>query len=108
MKMKSIQHDYPASTGYNGFAWYYDQYWGDEYYAQAFGILEQLLLNELPSGARILDVGCGTGHLSKRLFDRGYLVTGIDISEDMLEYARLKLPQAEFQKADACDFHYPP
>jgi 2-polyprenyl-3-methyl-5-hydroxy-6-metoxy-1,4-benzoquinol methylase len=37
---------------------------------------------------RILDVGCGTGRHSIELARRGYDVTGVDLSEAMLERAR--------------------
>src|SRR5439155_23718010 len=44
------------------------------------------------SGLRVLDAGCGTGYLSKKLRDRGALVTGIDFSERMIEIARATHP----------------
>ena len=39
---------------------------------------------------RILDVGCGTGRHSIELTKRGYKITGIDLSETMLQKARNK------------------
>ncbi len=39
---------------------------------------------------RILDIGCGTGRHSIELTKRGYNITGIDLSESMLERARQK------------------
>ena len=39
---------------------------------------------------KILDVGCGTGRHSIELSKRGYSVTGIDLSESQLAYAREK------------------
>jgi 2-polyprenyl-3-methyl-5-hydroxy-6-metoxy-1,4-benzoquinol methylase len=36
------------------------------------------------NGRTVLDAGCGTGYLSKKLRDRGALVTGIDFSERMI------------------------
>ncbi len=39
---------------------------------------------------RILDVGCGTGRHAIELTGRGYNITGIDLSESMLEKAREK------------------
>jgi 2-polyprenyl-3-methyl-5-hydroxy-6-metoxy-1,4-benzoquinol methylase len=48
--------------------------------------LEQLL--GVPSGAEILDVPCGAGRLATVLADRGYRVTGVDLSSESLEHAR--------------------
>jgi SAM-dependent methyltransferase len=42
----------------------------------------------LPAGSTILDIGCGTGRHAVGLAQAGYLVTGVDISEEMLEKAR--------------------
>ncbi len=43
---------------------------------------------KLPKGAKILDMGCGVGRHSIELAKRGYRVTGIDISQKMLEKAK--------------------
>src|SRR4029077_9761967 len=42
----------------------------------------------LPPGARILDVGCGSGWLSEYFARLGYDATGIDISEELIAMAR--------------------
>jgi ubiquinone/menaquinone biosynthesis C-methylase UbiE len=39
-------------------------------------------------GKRILDVGCGKGKFARALMERGALITGIDPSPRLLEYAR--------------------
>ncbi|HEY8542170.1 MAG TPA: class I SAM-dependent methyltransferase [Pseudothermotoga sp.] len=63
---------------------------------------------KLPKGSYILDVGCGTGRHSVELAKRGYNVTGIDISEEMLKEARKHCVEegvaAEFIQADATNF----
>lgn len=52
---------------------------------------EIIALSEALKGCRsILDIGVGTGRISKPLQDNGYEVTGIDISVKMLEKAREK------------------
>ena len=43
---------------------------------------------QLPSGSRILDMGCGTGRHSVELARRGYRVTGVDFSSGMLAEAK--------------------
>ena len=54
---------------------------------------------------KILDVGCGTGRHSIELSNRGYNVTGIDLSESQLKRAREKATAAnlsiDFQRQDA-------
>jgi trans-aconitate methyltransferase len=58
-------------------------------------------------GERILDLGCGTGHLTARLAEAGAVVVGLDSSADMLAQARSAYPRLEFVQADARDFHFP-
>jgi SAM-dependent methyltransferase len=41
-----------------------------------------------PDGARVLEVGCGPGHLSDRLAGHGLEVTGVDLDPAMVERAR--------------------
>lgn len=55
------------------------------------GLLASLLA-PLPSGARVLDVGCGTGWLAQRLARRGWRVVGLDPSAAMLARAAGRLP----------------
>lgn len=61
------------------------------------------------SQERILDLGCGTGHLTKQIADTGASVVGFDKSKTMLETARSKYPQIEFIQGDATQltFHEP-
>ncbi|NKB72766.1 MAG: methyltransferase domain-containing protein [Candidatus Latescibacteria bacterium] len=53
------------------------------------------------SGLTVLDAGCGTGYLSKKLCDHGAHVTGIDFSERMIEIARTHNPAIDF-RVDSC------
>ena len=53
------------------------------------------LIDGLPEGARVLDLGCGCGEPVGRFLARaGLEVTGIDASERLLEHARRALPGA--------------
>ncbi|GIV97095.1 MAG: methyltransferase type 11 [Herpetosiphonaceae bacterium] len=64
------------------------------------------LLDPKP-GERILDIGCGTGHLTRAIADAGALVLGIDSSPEMIERARSAYPGLDFQLADARSFALP-
>ncbi|HZP75376.1 MAG TPA: class I SAM-dependent methyltransferase [Pseudolabrys sp.] len=58
-------------------------------------------LTTLGAGARILDVGCGTGAFTALLHERGYQPTGLDISPKSITLARRKFPSIEFTEGDA-------
>lgn len=57
-------------------------------------------------GEHILDLGCGTGHLTHAIAESGARVIGIDSSTSMIETARSTYPQLEFHVADARDFSF--
>jgi trans-aconitate 2-methyltransferase len=52
-------------------------------------------------GERILDLGCGAGHLTAQIAAAGAEVVGIDHSADMIEQARRNFPRLRFDHADA-------
>jgi SAM-dependent methyltransferase len=62
------------------------------------------------SNKAMLDLCCGAGHLAAIFLEHGYRVIGIDLSADILDYARQNaaayLPQgkAQFIQADAANF----
>ena len=58
----------------------YDSLWADWYLPAAMPALEKLVFSRVPNGARILDVCCGSGHVTTELVRRGYSVTGVDAS----------------------------
>ncbi len=57
-------------------------------------------------GERVLDLGCGTGHLTARIAAAGAEVVGIDSSAAMVEQARRSYPDLRFEVADARDFSF--
>ncbi len=71
-------------------------------------LLEEL---GLAPGGSVLDVGCGTGRHSVELARRGYAVTGLDLSSEMLAKAAAAAKAAavdvEWIRADATRFSFP-
>lgn len=51
-------------------------------------------------GDRVLELGCGTGLMTRLLLDRGAHVTGVDRSAPMLARARKRAPEATFIEHD--------
>jgi len=64
----------------------------------AAAVLE--LLDAKP-GERVLDLGCGTGHLAAKIAEAGAQVVGVDRSHEMIRQARLKYPSLRFEVMDA-------
>jgi SAM-dependent methyltransferase len=56
----------------------------------------------------VVDLGCGSGILSKEISVAGYDVLGIDISEAMITLARHRVPQGRFETASLLTTEIPP
>jgi 2-polyprenyl-3-methyl-5-hydroxy-6-metoxy-1,4-benzoquinol methylase len=54
----------------------------------------------LERGARVIDVGCGTGDITRTLLERGFEVVGVDINAAAVERCRRELPLARFYGRD--------
>lgn len=52
------------------------------------------------AGARVLDVGSGTGFYVERWLRRGAAVTGLDLTDVAVEHLRRSFPQVQFVRAD--------
>jgi SAM-dependent methyltransferase len=105
--MPSSQNHLPY---HSAFASFYDRHFGGHSLELAPRLLRFWAQQELPL-KNILDLGCGTGHLALPLLEAGYQVTGLDLSDPMLEQAMARcvrfLPQgqARFLKDDIVLFH---
>jgi trans-aconitate methyltransferase len=55
-------------------------------------------------GEEILDLGCGTGHLTAQIAESGASVIGLDASRKMLEVAKQTYPEIEWVEANATEF----
>ena len=67
------------------------------------------LASLLPKEAAVLDLGCGAGvPVTRWLADRGFAVTGVDVSAKQLELARTYVPDGTFIKADMTEVDFGP
>lgn len=67
-----------------------------------------LLQRTLPPRARVLELGCGSGHPTARTLSKKFRVTGVDISEVQIRRARELVPHARFLRADMTRVRFPP
>lgn len=76
---------------YDLLAPFYDKYNGDINYCDWADFIEKVI--EKHSAVKpelVLDLGCGTGRMTVELAKRGYDMTGIDYSPEMLDRARMR------------------
>ena len=65
------------------------------------------ILDGLPPGAKVLDLGCGTGNpIAKHIVQQGFRVVGVDQSRKMLEIAGSVVPEAEFIHGNMVDVQF--
>jgi SAM-dependent methyltransferase len=69
---------------------------------------EAAMLDRLPAGARVLDLGCGSGIPSTRRLARRFQVTGVDVSTRQVARARDNVPGARFICADMGSLEFAP
>ncbi len=67
-----------------------------------------LLLERLPAGARVLELGCGGGLPTTALLAERFVVTGVDLSRRQIELARRQVPNASFVHSDMTTIVFPP
>jgi SAM-dependent methyltransferase len=92
-----------ADSSYDDVAAMYHTLWADSYLPGALPALERLFFCRLAPMARVLDVCCGSGHVTAELARRGYELTGVDSSRELIAIARHHLPQVDFYVQDVRD-----
>ncbi len=82
---------------------FYKKGWGKE--SIKYGDLIYNVINIYNLNIKsVLDVACGTGILASKLYNENFEVSGIDISEDMINVAKETTTGIEFAVADMVNF----
>jgi SAM-dependent methyltransferase len=91
----------PAASSYDEIAEMYHLLWANWYLPAALPALESLFFRQVKAGSRVLDLCCGSGHVTQELVKRGYRVTGVDASAALIAIARREMPEADWRVQDA-------
>ncbi len=83
----------PTASAYDTLAPYYDQYTADYAHDTWIAAIEHNAVKLGLRGHRALDIACGTGNSTAPLLALDYTVRGCDISPEMINQARRKLPR---------------
>lgn len=84
-----------AREAYDAFAPAYDAYTVDYAYDRWLAAVLEIATELGLRGREVLDAACGTANSSLPLIERGYAVTGCDLSPAMIAAARRKLAEPE-------------
>lgn len=83
---------------FSKYADYYDLLYQDKNYIAECNFLEEIFKRYSNKNVKtILDLGCGTGGHSLILAERGYKITGMDISDEMLNFAKKKADEKKMK-----------
>jgi SAM-dependent methyltransferase len=98
-----------SSDAFSRVAPYYDELMANVPYSMWVDYLEEIFERMASKPRRVLDIATGTGRVAIELAERGYEVTGVDLSEPMLEQGRLKARnldlRIDFLRRDAAELN---
>ena len=89
---------------YNTFALFYDRLTENADYEVRSDYISNFFSRYGNGGKNVIDLACGTGTLCSHFIKKGYNVTGMDLSADMLTVAKAKCPESCFICSDISDF----
>jgi len=76
---------------FGNYSLYYDLLYKDKNYQAEADFIDKIILKYKPNAKTVLNLGCGTGKHDFLLAKKGYHVTGVDISAEMLNEAKSTL-----------------
>jgi 2-polyprenyl-3-methyl-5-hydroxy-6-metoxy-1,4-benzoquinol methylase len=89
---------------------YFERLWSElpDAVPERFEQRREFLLAALGPGARVLDVGCGSGWFSEALSAAGFAAVGVDVAAEAIRRARARCPQLEFKIAGEGELPFSP
>jgi SAM-dependent methyltransferase len=97
-----------VADGYDRIAERYARWLADEVVDEVRPRYTRLLLDGLPAGARVLELGCGGGGPTTQQLAERFALIGVDVSAGQLGLARRNVPGAAFIQADMTTVAFEP
>lgn len=94
-KIKNIYNDYYKTKDFKSY-----------FVSEKYFIRSLISKNSIQFGAKILDIGCGTGKYTNLFTEFGMDCLGIDISKSGIEQAKEKFPASRFVIGDVTDMNF--
>jgi SAM-dependent methyltransferase len=88
---------------FNEYSSYYDLLYQAKNYNAEANYVDGIIKNFSPTSTKILEFGCGSGRHASLMAEKGYCVTGVDLSQNMVKLAKEKTQcLGESQKLSFC------
>ena len=89
---------------FDNYSKYYNLLYRDKDYLEEIDYIDKKIKKYTLEADKIIELGCGTGIHAQFLSQKGYNVTGVDISKTMIEQARVRNPGVPFICNDIRNF----
>ena len=105
-KKRNMDPKQIVADGYDKIAEQHEE-WASSVRVEERARYTAVLLETLPEGAEILELGCGSGVPTTRQLAEKLAVTGVDISAKQVELAQKQVPTAKFIHSDMIKLDFP-
>ena len=95
-----------VADGYDNIAKQHEE-WASNVRIEERAKYTSILLEKLPKGAEVLELGCGSGIPTTQQLAYKFAVTGVDISAKQVALAQQNVPMAKFVHADMTKLDFP-
>jgi cyclopropane fatty-acyl-phospholipid synthase-like methyltransferase len=97
--MEETDTKHIVADGYDNIAEQHEE-WAGKVRIEERAKYTSILLDKLPEGADVLELGCGSGTPTTQQLAEKFSVTGVDISAKQVELAQQRVPAAKFIHSD--------
>ncbi len=87
-------------TAFDEYAKYYDLLYADKDYALEAEFISEIIYRHAPGTRSLLELGCGSARHALQLVQKGFAVTGVDLSSKMIARGQQQIAQLPVEMRD--------